>query len=142
MSSTTTILLVASLTILCLALLATTGLMIWWMTDSAGQHSISAGKQQRLALEAMRETMAQSSAVATAQMHLTELLLLGRPMPATVPELVSGSEPETPLTPDDLWTRLPGNMREAMLRDIEEEGTWPSPSETLQPDSEVVLEQP
>ena len=134
--------LVVCLTTICLASMVVAGFLIWWTMDSAGQHSISAGKQQRLALEAMRETMAQSSAVATAQMHLTELLLLGRPMPSTVPELVSGSEPETPLTPDDLWTRLPGNMREAMLRDIEEEGTWPSPSETLQPDSEVVLEQP
>ena len=127
--------LVVTLGILCLASMATAGLLIWWTMDSAGQHSISVGKQQRMALEAMKETVSHSAATAQAQMHLTELLLLGRPMPQTVPELVSVSEPETSLIPADLWQQLPPNMREAMMREAEEAGIWPSPSETLQPDS-------
>ena len=120
---------------ICLATMALTGFLVWWTMDSAGQHSISAGKQQRLAVESMRETVSHSAQTAQAQMHLTELLLLGRPTPQIVPELVNASVPETPLMPDDLWKGLPTNIQEAMVREAEEAGIWPNPSETLHPDS-------
>ena len=64
-------------------------------------------------------------------MEMTETLLLGRKNPEIGPQLSVERTSETLPTPDDLWQGLPDNIKEAMLRETEEAGTWPSPSETL-----------
>ncbi len=128
--------LVVCLTTICLASLTVAGFLIWWTMDSAGQHSISAGKQTTLAVEAMREGIAQQATVVGLVTNLTEMVILGRPIPQTSQPHELVSPPETLLTPEQVWTDLPATIQEAMLREVEEAGIWPSPSEQLQPDSE------
>ena len=124
--------LVVCLTTICLASMVVAGFLIWWTMDSAGQHSISAGKQTTLAVEAMRESVNQQATVVGMVTTLTETLLLGRPMPQTVPELEIEKPAETWLTPDDVWNGLPESIRDNLIRETEEAGIWPDPSETLQ----------
>ena len=75
--------LVVCLTVICLASLTVAGFLIWWTMDSAGQHSISAGKQTTLAIEAMQEGIAQQATVVGLVTNLTEMVILGRPIPET-----------------------------------------------------------
>jgi hypothetical protein len=124
--------LVVCLTTICLASLTVAGFLIWWTMDSAGQHSISAGKQTTLAVEAMREGIAQQATVVGLVTTLTEMVILGRPIPETSQELVIEKPPETSLTPDDVWSGLPQAIQDNLLREAEEAGIWPSPSEQLQ----------
>lgn len=128
--------LVVCLTMICLVCLGVTALMIWWTMDSAGRHSISAGKQTTLAVEALKESTGQQATVVGMVTNLSEMLLLGRPTPPTLQSLEMPSEPETLLTPDDLWRGLPETVRENLIREAEEAGTWPSHSEMLQPGSD------
>lgn len=123
---------VICLTLICLACLSGTIFLVWWNLGSAGKHSISAHKQQTLALEAMRESNAASVEIVSLQAKLTETLLLGRPMPETSLPPEPESPSEISLTPDDLWKQLPPHIQDNMLREEEELGTWPNPSETLQ----------
>lgn len=113
------------------ACLTSTILLIWWTMDSAGRHSIGAGKQMARAAEMMGQTVTQTAAVVKMQTELTETLLLGRRNPeiGSSPRLERTSE--TLPTPDELWRNLPDNIQEAMIRDSEDQATWPSLSETL-----------
>lgn len=126
------------LTLICLASLTLAGFLVWWTMSSSGQHSISAGKQQTLALESMKEMVGQSATMVGSMAELSEMLLLGRPVEPT-----SLSEPvETPnvssMMPNDLWEQLPEAIKMTLIREAEESetvGIWPEASETLQPDS-------
>ena len=135
MTGTTTLILVICLTLITLACLTGTIFLVWWTMGSSGQHSISAAKHQERILEASREMTREASRVVEIQAKLTETLLLGRPIPVTQPELEPAKPPEISLTPDDLWNQLPDTIRANLLREAEEEGTWQSPSEMLQPPS-------
>jgi hypothetical protein len=137
-----TMALVICLTVICLAALTVAGFLIWWVMDSAGQHSISAGKQTTLAIEAMQQGIAQQATVVGMVTTLTEMVILGRPMPETSKPLEIESPTETLLTPDDVWTGLPMSIQETLVREAEEAGTWPSPSEQLQNGSGLDTETP
>lgn len=119
----------ATITLACLAVLT---LAVWWMMDSAGRHSTSAARQQRQAMETNRLMLTEMGRVASAQMEMTELLLLGRPIPQTSPPAEQPSPIETSWTPDDLLKGLPDTVLENLVREREEEATWPSPSDLLQ----------
>lgn len=99
-----------------------------WTMDYRSRESQSRAKQNSEVLATMKEMVSQSAAVVKIQTDLTEALLLGR----AHPETVQLQEPESPSvtlpTQDELFQDLPPNIREAMMRDIEEEATWPSPS--------------
>jgi hypothetical protein len=133
---TSTTILAVCLTMICLASVATTLVVIWWTMDSGGQHSISARHQVESAQRAMERMIGQSAAIVGSVTGLTETLLLGRPLPPTSPPPVSESPSEIPLTPDDVWNGLPDTIRWNLVREAEEAATWPSPSEQLQQDSE------
>lgn len=135
-----TMVLVICLAVICLACLTVAGLMIWWTMDSSGRHSISAGKQQTLALETMKESNAQSAEMVGSIVNLSELLLLGRPVDPsmTLPKEPVETVPASSMMPADLWERLPEPIKTTLIREAQESeglGTWPDPSETLQPDS-------
>jgi hypothetical protein len=119
------------LTVICLACLTTTAFLVWWTMSSSGQHSISAGKQQARQTEILAKMVDRSTETVEIQAKLTETLLLGREMPATGPPPELERPTETSPTPDDLWKQLPENIRDAMVREAEEEATWQSPSEML-----------
>jgi hypothetical protein len=127
---------VVCLTTISLVSIASVIFLVWWNLDSAGKHSISAQRQSAQANETMKEMISQTALVVKMQMDLTELLLLGRPMPKIeqVPE--SEKPPETSLRPDELWQSLPDNIQGAMIREAEEEATYPDLWETLQQPSE------
>ena len=133
-------LLVICLTVICLACLILAALMVWWTMDSGGQHSISARKQSEMALSSMQEMVGQTAQIVTSVTDLTEILLLGREMPAISQPLEPQSPPEILLTPDDVWTGLPAGIQETLLREQEEAGIWQSPSEQRQHGSGVVVE--
>jgi len=123
------------LTLICLASLTLAGFLVWWTMSSSGQHSISAGKQQMLALEAMKEMVGQSATMVGSMTELSELLLLGRPAEPTLQTAPSETPPENLMMPADLWSRLPDAIKMTLSREWEESeaaGTWPDPSETLQ----------
>lgn len=129
--------LVACLTTISLASMISMMLLVWWSQDSAGRRSISAGKQQAELSRTMQQMVEKSAEIVGMQTHLTETLLLGRPVsPATLQEREPVKPSVTSPTPDELWRDLPDSMREALMREAEEEnaeaGSWPSPSEMLQ----------
>ena len=131
---------VACLTMICLACLTVTAFLVWWTMGSAGQHSISAGKQTTIALQSMETMVGQSASVVTAMADLTETLLLGREIEPTSPLQPDEKPSETLPMPGDLWQQLPEGIKGTLIREWEEAegaGIWPDPSETLQPDSEV-----
>lgn len=125
-----------SLAVICLASLSSAILMMWWNQDSGRRHSIGAASQTETAMTTMRETVSQTAEIVRLQTQMTEMLLLGRPIPTSseTPEPVRPSE--TLPTPDDLWQQLPATVRENLQREAEEEATWPSLSETLLEPSE------
>ena len=123
--------LVICLTVICLACLTTTGFLVWWTMSSSGQHSISVGKQSERTLAILSSMVDRSTATVEIQAKLTETLLLGREMPEMSPRPELEKPTETSVTPDDLWRQLPDNIRDAMVREAEEEATWRSPSEML-----------
>ncbi len=126
---------VVCLTMICLAAMTVAGFLVWWTMDSAGQHSISAGRQTTLAMETLKEASGQTAQVVGLVTNLTELVILGRPMPPTGQPVETPSPSATPLSPDELWRGLPDNALQALIREQEEDqaaqGTWPDPSETL-----------
>jgi type II secretory pathway pseudopilin PulG len=126
--------LVICLTLISLVCLASMILMIWWQMSSAGQHSISVAKLQQSILEALQESSRQAHATAGIQATLTETLLLGREMPETSQPPMNGSQPETSMRPEEVWSQLSDPIQETLAREAEEAevaGTWPSPSEML-----------
>lgn len=127
------------LVVICLTSLATAGIVIWWTMDSQGQHSIGAGKSTERALQLMETMTERALQVTEAQIHLTEMLLLGRERPENEPMLPQERPSETSPTPEELsaemWAELPEQIRENLQREFEEEATWLSHSEQLQPDS-------
>lgn len=116
-------------TISVLAFLAT---VLKMTLDYRSRESQSRVKESQAMMESMREMVAQSSEVVRMQTQLTEVLLVGRPRPATEPPPEIGSPSVTLPTQDELFRDLPPNIREAMLREVEEEATWQSPSERPQ----------
>lgn len=143
MTSGLTVALAVCLTMICLGCLTMTAFLVWWVMGSAGQHSTSAGRQQTLALESMKETVGQVAGLATTMVDLSETLLLGRPIQESQPRPESESPNETSPMPADLWQQLPDPIKQTLLREWDEAetmGIWPSPLETLQPDSEQVSE--
>lgn len=105
-------------------------LILWWTMDSAGRHSIGAGKQQERAAQMMSQTIAQTAEVVRLQMELTETLLLGRRNPEIGLQPSLEKMPETSLTSDDLWRGLPDHVQRTLEREAEEESTWQNLSET------------
>lgn len=132
--------LVVALTLIAMTCLVVTAFLIWWTMDSAGQHSISAGRQTTLALEAMKDATAQTSTVVGMVTNLSELLLLGREIPESSRPPEPERPPEIPLTPSEVWDGLPTTIQENLLREAEEAGIWPSPSEQLQNGYDEVTE--
>lgn len=128
--------LVICLTTVTLAALTLAGFLVWWTMDSAGQHSISAGKQTTLAIETMKDVSGQQATVVGMVTNLSETLLLGREMQLTSPPPEDEKPIETSLTPDEVWEGLPASIQENLLREAEEAGIWPSLSEQLQQTSE------
>lgn len=132
---------VVCLTTICLACLILTGFLVWWTMGSSGQHSISAGKQTTITLEAMREMTGQAATMVGSMAELSELLLLGRPVDPISPSEQSETPSGSSVTPGDLWNELPDSIKHTLLREFEEAetaGIWPEASETLLPDSEQV----
>lgn len=123
--------LVICLGMITLGSLAVLSLVVWWTMDSAGRHSTSARVQQRQALETNRLMVGEVTRVALAQMEMTELLLLGRPMQPTSQPAEMPEPSETNWTPDDLLRGLPDTIMENLVREKEEAGTWLSQSEQL-----------
>lgn len=127
------------LVVICLASLATVAIVIWWTMGSQGRHSIGATKATSQALTAMEESSKRALQVSEAQIHLTEILILGRDRPENEPMLQRERPSETLKTPEEvsaeMWEALPEVIRENMQREFEEEATWQSQSEQLQTDS-------
>lgn len=91
----------------------------------------SRSRESKSRSEMMAEMVRQSGEVVKIQTALTETLLVGRPQTETV-QLQELEKPSVTLPkPDELFRDLPDNIREAMLREMEEASTWPSPSERL-----------
>ena len=129
------------LTVICLGSLTLAGFLVWWTMSSSGQHSISAGKQQTLALESMKEMVGQSATMVGSMAELSEMLLLGRPVETstTSPSEPVETVPVSSMMPADLWERLPEPIKATLIREATESevaGIWPEASETLQPGSE------
>ena len=107
-----------------------------WTMDFRSRESQSRGEQTKLQMEMMAQMVTQSGEVVKAQNALTELILVGRPM-----ETVLQQEPESPSvtlpTQDELFRDLPDNIREAMVREVEEAGTWPNLSERPPAESDI-----
>jgi type II secretory pathway pseudopilin PulG len=118
------------LTTICLVSLISMICLIWWTMDSAGRHSISAAKAQARAAETMLQGQRLLADTAKAQANLTETLLLGRPMPAIEPAPPSANGSGISWTPNDL-SSLPDTVKENLIREHEEAGSWPNPSEML-----------
>jgi hypothetical protein len=121
---------VACLALITICSLASMILILWWTMDSAGRHSIGAGKQMNRAAEMMQLTISQTAEMVRMQMELTETLLLGRRNQGIEPQLGVERTNEILPTPDELWNTLPDNIQGAMIREAEEASTWPNPSET------------
>jgi hypothetical protein len=148
-----TISLVVVVGILAMISLAACLTMIWWTTSSQGRHSISGARaaertserastaQQealettlemaRATSETARVVVEKASEIVSIQATLTETLLLGRPTLEIGRQPDAESETETQLNPSLLLGSLPGPMQEAIVRDRETAGAWPSLSETL-----------
>lgn len=140
-SLTVLIILVICLTVICLACLISMILLVWWMTDSAGQHSYSTDKHQAKVLETLDLMVARSTETVRIQATLTETLLLGRANLENEPLLVPENPPEISQTPGEVWSQLPREIQENLVREVEESGTWRSPSEMLH-DPSVGVEEP
>ena len=129
--SMTVYLTVATVTLLGFSLILTRMLL-----DYRSRESQSRSQQTKLQMEMMAQMVTQSGEVVKAQNALTELILVGRPM-----ETVLLPEPESPSvtlpTQDELFRDLPDNIREAMVREVEEAGTWPNLSERPPAESDI-----
>ena len=133
---TTTGLVVICLTVVLISLLAFLGMMLRWAMTSHDRTSSTQEQTQKALSEAMERTVAQSVEIVRLQMELTELILVGRPNLETSQRVETEKLQEILPTQDELFRDLPANIKEAMIREAEEAGTWPSPWEKPPEESE------
>lgn len=100
------------------------------LLDYRSRESQSRASQIQAQMEMMAAMVRQSGEVVKIQTELTELILVGRPAEPTSLQQPSESPTVTLPNSNELFRDLPDNIREAMLREVEEEATWQSPSQT------------
>ena len=104
--------------------------------DYRSRESLSRGSQIQAQMEMMAAMVKQSGEVVKTQTELTELILVGRPAEPISLQQPSESPTVTLPNSNELFRDLPDNIKEAMLREVEEEATWPSPWEKPPEESE------
>jgi hypothetical protein len=104
--------------------------------DYRSRESLSRGSQIQAQMEMMAAMVRQSGEVVKTQTELTELILVGRPAEPISLQQPSESPTVTLPNSNELFRDLPDNIKEAMLREVEEEATWPSPWEKPLEESE------
>src|ERR1035437_931914 len=107
-----------------------------WTMDYRSRESQSRGSQIQAQMEMMAAMVRQSGEVVKTQTELTELILVGRPNLETSQRVETEKLQEILPTQDELFRDLPANIKEAMIREAEEAGTWPSPWEKPPEESE------
>src|ERR1035437_1758539 len=106
------------------------------LLDYRSRESLSRGSQIQAQMEMMAAMVRQSGEVVKTQTELTELILVGRPNLETSQRVETEKLQEILPTQDELFRDLPANIKEAMIREAEEAGTWPSPWEKPPEESE------
>src|ERR1035437_7455401 len=107
-----------------------------WTMDYRSRESQSRGSQIQAQMEMMAAMVRQSGEVVKIQTELTELILVGRPAEPISLQQPSESPTVTLPNSNELFRDLPDNIQEEMLREVEEEATWPSPWEKPPEESE------
>src|ERR1035437_8478407 len=106
------------------------------LLDYRSRESLSRGSQIQAQMEMMAAMVKQSGEVVKTQTELTELILVGRPAEPISLQQPSESPTVTLPNSNELFRDLPDNIQEEMLREVEEEATWPSPWEKPPEESE------
>src|ERR1035437_8354653 len=117
----------AYLTIATVTLLGCLTILTIKVLDYRSRESLSRGSQIQAQMEMMAAMVRQSGEVVKTQTELTELILVGRPNLETSQRVETEKLQEILPSQDELFRDLPANIKEAMIREAEEAGTWPSP---------------